>query len=134
MANDWVKAVRCQNKYKSGCMMAHVMGCPGGLAGLLHSDEVLVKERLQFLRDTEEVLSDADVVATSLMKEMTSGQGYASQAMRRAFKALGTTDYETVPPELREVLVDMFSGLLNSRLSEDINQQQREMGQRATLN
>lgn len=134
LAQDVFRAVWQQLKFRSGSMMWHVVGAPGCTAGLLHDDPSLVRKSLDFLSKVEDCLSEAEAIGTTLMKEMTFGQGFRSPLMKWVAKALRTTNYESVCDELKEVLEGMWSGLLNSKLIEDLNKQQREREQRGNLN
>lgn len=71
-------------------------------------------------------------LGTPLLKQMCAGQAFTSPFHRWLRRILRTSGHMT--ELVRKTLVDMWGGLLNSKLVEDLNKQIREREQRTSTN
>lgn len=115
------KAARCILKQRVGSSIGYVWGAPCCTAGLLHKDPKFAEKSLLMLQAADKAMLEADAIGTPLTIELLRGQGLTTPLMRWLRQALRETSFTEVPALVKQVLDEMWGGLLNSKLVEDWN-------------
>ena len=121
----------CHMKHRCGNMIWHTYGV-GDLVGLVHEDDAKVEASLNLFKAIARTVEKAEVLHTPLIKELLEAQFFTANLGKWALNMLKLTDCEAVPPVLAKVLHQIWEGLLNSKLAEDLNRQIREREQIST--
>ena len=119
-------AVKSFLKFRCGSMLWHTWSLPGVSALLLHDDPAKVQKGLAFLKSIFDTCTATENEGSLSSKALLHGQGSSSPAMRWMLGRLRAADFAAIPPEVHHFLLDMWQGLLNSKLVEDLQKLQRE--------
>ena len=116
-------------KFRLGSMTWHTWSLPGICAGLLfYEDTAKQQETRSLLRTIDQVVLACEERGSLAAKELLQGQGCNSPLMRwlrHRFRE-EAPDFSTTPACVGRCIYEIFGGLLNTKLVEDLNKLQRE--------
>ena len=115
-------------KNRAGAQLFHTNGF-GSTAGLLHEDQGRRAGSEVFLKQMHQVAVKTITSGSLLAKNLLAGHCSQAPVMKYFLQRLYESDYK-VPQDVQSDLMQIWSGLLNSKLIEDGNRVQRDAEQR----
>ena len=117
--------------YRGGSQLFYTSGA-GSSAGLVHVDEGKVMSSLLFLKSCCETAAAVQRSGSRQAQSLLAGHFSTTCFAKWVFQVLSAVDFAAVPAALSDLLREVWSSPLNSKLVEDENKIHREMETRAT--
>lgn len=117
--------------YRGGSQLFYTSGA-GSSAGLVHGDEGKVMSSLVFLKSCCETAAAVQRSGSRQAQSLLAGHFSTTCFAKWVFQVLSAVDFAAVPAALSDLLREVWSSPLNSKLVEDENKIHREMETRAT--
>ena len=111
---------------KAGSMVRYTCGCPGMLAGLLHSDPDKARDSFKFFEECVRAFEQAETKTDPTTKSIVSASPLRTTPMRWAAKFAGAGGFQEMTPQLVELLTAMFEGIGQTKICEDSIQTLRD--------
>ena len=116
-------------RYRAGAQLFYTNGF-GATAGLVHPDHQYVANSLAFFQDCSDTIDAVLETGTLRAKQMLADHPFLTPISQYVIAELKAAEFREVPPGLRTLLTNVWSGLLNTKIIEDCNKVQREAEQR----